>query len=182
MKPGVIALISLFCVFDPSAPAQAIKGRLPAGRTGVPYDWSHRHLVFSEPASPVTLGAIEQDSRFWQQVNRKFYAGRMRNPAPSASAFKHRPERPAPAKFDWSESLGTLDFANLVNYPAKYSFDVANPFPDCVNDYVVYTLPTANPSAFNLIAFNNLYVNNEGTANCLGTTPSVLFKLQRFTK
>ena len=175
MKPGVIALASLLCVFEPSAPAQAIQDGAPVGRIGEPYDWSQRHGGFSAPASAGTLAVIEQDPRYWQQVNRRLYANRTRTSTPSTEVLRRRPLRPMLAKSDWSESLGTLDFTNLVNYPAKYSFDIGNPVPDCVHDYVIYTLPTANPGAFNLIAFNNLYVNNEGTGNCLGTTPSALF-------
>ncbi len=174
MKLAVIALASLLYVFEPSAAAQAIQDRAPGDRVGEPYDWSHRHVVFSAPASPGTLAGIEQDPRYWQQVSRKLYANRTHASNQSA-VLRPRPVRPTLTRIDWSEALGSLNLTNLVNYPAKYSFNVGNPAPDCVHDYVIYTLPTANPGAFNLIAFNNLYVNNEGTANCLGTTPSALF-------
>ena len=174
MKPGVIALASLLCLFEPAAPAQAIRDGAPADRIGAPYDWSHRHVVFSTPASGETLVRVEQDPRYRQQGNRKLYA--TGTPASSAPALlRPRPVRPASTKIDWSESLGNLNFTNLVNYPAKYSFDIGNPAPNCASDYVIYTLPTANPGAFNLIAFNNLYVNNAGTGQCVGTTPSALF-------
>jgi len=73
--------------------------------------------------------------------------------------------------------MGTspANFSNLVSYPAKYSFDVSNPAPNCTNDYVVFTLPVATANAFNVIAFNNLYVDNYGTGACPGEAPSVLF-------
>ncbi len=174
---ALAVVLSLTGSLEHRAVSQSIPVPAQADRVGVPYDWSHRHLIFSQPASAAAQRTIERDPRYWQQKNRARYAKTTRLPDPTRMPSPRALLAPGPTGIDWSESLGTssLNFNNLVNYPAKYSFNMANPTPDCVNDYVVYTLPVANSNDFNLIAFNNLYVNDSGTGACSGTTPSVLF-------
>jgi len=140
-----------------------------SGRIGLPYDWSHHHTVFSQPDGFDVLKAVQADPRFWHQL----YRDRFRQWAEDEPSFPVDPT----GQVDWSESLSTtaLTFTNLVTNPAKYSFNVANPTPNCTNDYVVFTLPTEAAGSANLFAFNNLYVNNTSTGTCPGTTPKALF-------
>jgi len=86
-------------------------------------------------------------------------------------------------KRDWTQTFQT---GNVVytftspTYPAKFSFSLSNPTPNCSTDYVVYTLPTGGstfPGNFNIIAFNNLYVDaTAGSTFCTGTAPTAMFE------
>ena len=142
--------------------------RNPADRVGLPDDWSHRHVVFSQPDSAERLSQIQGDVRYRQQTSRAVAQ------APQENTIVRRP-RLASGKVDWSEALSTaaLSFPNPATYPAKYSFNVFH--ADCNNDFVVFDLPTGASAAANVFAFSNLYVNNSGTGTCAGTTPTVLF-------
>ncbi len=61
-------------------------------------------------------------------------------------------------------------------FPAKFSYN-PEASPDCINDYVVFGLSVVgvNGGQANLVAFNNLYVNDAGTGYCSGTTPLLMF-------
>jgi len=155
-----------------------------AGRIGVPRDWSHSHQILPQPATYERLTEIQADPRYWHQAQTAATRTVERRELPRQSVSSHASAldtTPAPTgvlpDVDWGESLGTaaLTYTNLNSYPAKYSFNVANPAPDCTNDYVLFTLPTATSTRFNLVAFNNLYVNATGTGSCPGTLPKILF-------
>ncbi len=155
-------LIATACAFGQG-------GQDSAGRIGLPYDWSHQHTIFAQPDTFERLSEVQADPRYWQQLYRSLYPQNEQAAGPEADS-------PA-AVVDWSESLSTtaLTFTGKASYPAKYSFNVANPTPNCTGDYVVLTLPTGTATQANLFAFNNLYVNNGGTGTCAGTTPKALF-------
>jgi hypothetical protein len=83
---------------------------------------------------------------------------------------------------DWTQTFqtgGTVYTFSSPTYPAKFSFLASNPAPNCSTDYVVYTLPTGGssfPGNFNIIAFNNLYVDAAGGSTfCPGTAPTAMF-------
>ncbi len=144
-------------------------GQEVPGRIGLPYDWSHHHVVFSQSDSSERLEQMQSDPRYWQQIYRNLYQQHSETrPRRSAAA--------SPDNVDWSESLSTspLDVSPR-SYPAKYSFDVADPTPDCANDYVVLTLRGVDNNRANIVAFNNLYVNATGTGTCAGTVPTPIF-------
>ncbi len=65
--------------------SQSIPVSAQSDRVGVPYDWSHRHQVFSQPASAAERRVIERDPRYWQQMNRTLHASSMRMPDHPAS-------------------------------------------------------------------------------------------------
>jgi hypothetical protein len=139
------------------------------GRAGLPWDWSQSHVVFPAPESESVHRQIEADPRYALQGMRR----RLRQYAPEdlgpSTNFQYL--RP-----DWNEAIGTSTYPDTSpSYPAKYSFNVSNPTPSCSNDYVVYMLPVAATTDFNVIAFNNLYVNSAGNGLCSGTVPKVLF-------
>jgi hypothetical protein len=137
-------------------------------RIGLPWDWSHEHLLFSKTDDPAVLTIIQQDPRAfhqWLRRNRTASQGVADGVPISLDTFlqsdrsliesssREPGAEPRPAservkhirKRDWGVSLGATQF-NLVNainsapsYPAKYNFDI-NATPSCENDFV--TFPT----------------------------------------
>jgi len=145
-------------------------------RHGLPTDWSHRHLIFSRPATAGQLASVQRDPRYWQQLQRRNQAMTLQgyvadNSLSSASAL-----RAASAKVsqkmhgDWSEDLGTGATVGAGNYPAKFSFDITT--ANCGNattpDYAVFSTGLAGAvNQASIVAFDNLY------SGCTGTVPSV---------
>ncbi len=242
----------------------------PGERVGVPWDWSHQKVFFSQPTDPEMQAIVERDPRYWhQQLHRgqMFTDARLAGGRDARSLVAVKPgdgyaqaqaallaripesmrmrmtaaghPQTVDAKFparkslwlmvagvagfalagawsrrrrwilfglsgimiglllaitncgagdsssemsdqpgrDWSESVGTSSYTQTQPaYPAKYQFYPTNPTPSCANDYIVYTLAAANPfQIFNIIGFNNLYVNGAGTGFCSGTSPTAIF-------
>jgi hypothetical protein len=141
-------------------PCQGQEARSP-GRIGMPYDWTHRHVVFSNPHSLKSARAVFVDPRFWHQRMR-------RNP-------RRGPLRPhRRVRVDWSVNLGGAGSSIAPGMsPAKYSFDI-NAGPDCNGDFVAFGLNVAGSSGqATILAYNNLYTEPGGTGFCPGTGPSV---------
>ena len=142
---------------------------------GLVDDWTHHHLIFSNPGTAVEAlaqGRLEQwyrivnDPRYiMQQAKRNHVStgltantqdfstlyARLGTPVadPSLSIFRD-PRKPLPKKApalkrDWAVSLGTGGVAQNM-YPAKFTFDI-NATPSCANDFVVYGLNTAATAA-----------------------------------
>jgi hypothetical protein len=124
----------------------------PGARISMISDWSHRHVVYSQPASWVKAWKLQGEPRYWQQTLRR--NGRGRVPAePELERLRfgfsgfdwHPPQREEPLERDWGESLGaggtTGAPLNGVNwypvFPAKFSFNVTAA-PSCANDFVVF--------------------------------------------
>src|SRR5271165_2850160 len=143
-----------------SNPVQAQESR--EGHVGVPLDWSTRHVLFTNGASPEAAAAAMRDPRSWINWSQRssYLLQRYRARGPN--------ERPRPvqlgrqAKIDWAMSLGTTGGMPIGESPAKYSFNTTGTY-SCTDDFVVYTIG-ATPSATqaNIVAFNNLYT---GTAS-----------------
>lgn len=136
--------------------------------SGVPQDWSQRHLVFSLDGLAQHPNLIYQEPRVlhqamqrWQRPNSTIFHGVDAARTPSVKSNQR----------DWSVVLRGRISPNM--FPAKYSFDPAAP-PSCANDYVVFGLALAGVTggAANLVAFNNLYA---GTGGLCGAVPTVLF-------
>lgn len=141
-----------------------------AGR-GAPHDWSHRHLVHTNPdtrdeaARKGTL-AFERwqekhrDPRFAAQVARKTRfvqtaEHRPFSPEQLQWANRHRRDPPPAApdiNRDWSNVMGGATGVGRAGvFPAKYgpSFDTA----DCANDFVVYTTASSGQTGSGVRAF-----------------------------
>ena len=145
--------------------------QLPGQNTqySLPNDWSSRHVVFPAANSQDQHAAIEKDTRFYLQQLKRGYR-QFDLEAVGAQPESNRLQR------DWREAVGDTRYhVNRPTYPAKFTFNVADPTPNCANDYVVYTLPHGHEGKFNIVAYNNLYVNSTSTGVCAGTTPTVLF-------
>ena len=181
-----------------------IAGKPGTGRgLGLVDDWTHHHVVFSNPgtfAQAVAQGRFKQwyrtvsDPRYiMQQMKRKSaligsaanaqdfatLSTRLAMPVtdPSLSIFRG-PRKPPPkqapdSQRDWAFSLGSGTVPQGM-YPAKFTLDI-NATPDCTHDFVVYGLNVAGVTfgQANLVGLNNLYSRSGGAAYCGGTGPDV---------
>ncbi len=146
-----------------------IQGRgQQAQAQGIPYDWSHHHLIFSKPASGVALQKLQQDPRYQMQEawhHREALAGN------SAAAFDAKALRiirswgppPTTGKFPlkgaWAEGTAITATATGPVFPA--AFVGASP---SATDWALFTLPIAGSSTqFNMIALKNLYASGQPT-------------------
>ena len=163
---GVIALTALA-----SGPVFAQK---ESG--GYPEDWTHHHVVFSDPGTlhgASGRGSFDSwyktvtDPRFTIQQHR-------RGEHPHHGKGNQGPQTPQPLDRDWSATLGGAGVAPGM-FPAKWTFSVTAA-PSC-NDYIVFPVNKAGAAGSqpNIVGYKNLYVNAGSTGFCAGTTPTVLF-------
>jgi hypothetical protein len=185
--PAVAAILvgtTLLC-------AQDVKNAQTGG-PGVPDDWSHRHVVFSNPGTAdqaIKAGRygewlrIVNDPRFQlQRMKREAAAKANLNPgqllrpaeAETGAEAQESEVRPLRKRFrnhmhrDWSVNMGGPGSQGM--YPAKYSFSIstANCGSDPSPDFVVFhqSLFPGSAAHANIIAYDNLY------SGCTGTVPS----------
>ncbi len=126
-------------------------------RTGLPQDWSNRHVISTNVTSPSFTAAASRDPRFWynyiQRNSHKFRINygmqpTLRQPAGRAHGI------------DWAISLGSTGGMPIAETPAKWSFssDGNITTANCNTDYVVFVIDAApGASQANIIALNNLY-------------------------
>ncbi|MGH7916574.1 MAG: hypothetical protein ACREQE_03825 [Candidatus Binataceae bacterium] len=160
---------------------------------GVPIDWSNRHVIFSQPNPGTPLfDQVRHDPRYWLQRIRR---GPMRDAAASRNdpsgavgarlalrGFERNDNRrrrdsgraKSRMKGAWIAALATNLTPVSPTFPAVFVANPSSETPDCVHDFVVYTLNNTGHDAqgdaggrFNLIGFNQIY------AACKG--PSVYF-------
>ena len=167
---GFVGLLALGCALTVSAAKPSRRG------IALPTDWSHSHLIFSQPRSVAQAMRLQQDPRFRQQLYRRALPLRLPTDRQEMGGI-HAPQQPHlrfPVRIPprerstglWNQSLGAGAGVGAVNFPAKFSFNsgVAN----CGSDYVVYSTGLAGSSSqASLIAFNNLY------SGCEDAVPSV---------
>ncbi len=149
-------------------------------------DWSHRHVVFSNPTSLIRRFQLSSDPRYREQWVRR---NAERRGDRDEWRWRRAPEDPAHLHGDWSVDMGSGATVGAGNYPAKFSFDstsayCANPTPPAGQqpDFVVYNTSLAGTSSqATIVAFDNLYSScNGGTypttywAYNTGTTGAVL--------
>jgi len=149
---------------------------------GFPDDWTHHHVVFSNPGTfeeALKNGAYDRwasivtDPRYRiQQMKRAATAAPAVGESDGASGGDAAHGKPLVT--DWTVTLSaTLNSGvALEMYPAKYTFAPVGS-PDCVNDYVVFPITAAGNSSnqANLVGVNSLYL---GTCT-LAPVPTVLF-------
>ena len=119
-----LALFPLLAAAQTTVPAE--------DRAGVPLDWSHLHVIFSQPATEDQFRQLDADPRYSLQTLRRthpqFAEAAAGFPAATAATAAADPGR------DWSEAIGTSPYTlSSPTYPAKYSFNVNNPTPSCTN-------------------------------------------------
>lgn len=141
---------------------------------GLPWDWSHEHVVFSDTTDPAVLAIIEKDPRLLHQQlkrNRSLsqqMAYDIPEPRPGNWPLPSRTTRKM--KKDWGASLGATMF-NAVNsntppvFPVKFTWDI-NQTPSCANDYAAFPTRAMGKASTNamtpngqasIIGFKNLY-------------------------
>jgi hypothetical protein len=159
-------------------------------RISVPNDWSHRHVVFSRPATALQASQLQKDPRYWHQMLRRNTAVQRRAAVPGVresqdnilAEFRRRLQKTSTHR-DWAESLGpgaTTGTTTFPQYPAKFTFSI-DPNDESCNDYAVY--PTnvvgangtsdAAPGQPSVIAFQNLYAAADGSGACGVLAPTI---------
>jgi len=138
---------------------------------GVPDDWTHHHLIFSDPGSfadAVNHGSFERwykvvtDPRFVIQQAKR--AGR----GTGIDGERRGRRRKSPLHNDWTMSLGSGGIVGAGQYPAKFPFGTTT---NCANNFVVYNTGLAGSSSQpTIIAYSNLY------SSCSGSVPSVYWQ------
>lgn len=149
-----------------TSPASAQKTSAISAPIGMPQDWSHRHVVYSNPDTPEEAAKKGQtakwrknyrDPRFVLALGRKLESkAAAKGPTPLIPRQPWR-NKPLPQLTesgihrDWSNvmgggtnGLGGVGTAGV--YPAKYSFDIYAT-PSCANDFVVYPTSTAGATS-----------------------------------
>lgn len=134
--------------------------RLPAGEeragVGLPEDWSHRHLIYSQPATFADAARLGSEPRYRYQ-----WLHRNRRRTPSADILRGlAPLRQSPLHVDWSRSIGeSTASVGPDNYPALFtSGSQSITSANCSSDFVVFNTGLAGGSGqASLIAFNQLY-------------------------
>ena len=136
---------------------------------GMPMDWSHQHVIFSQPSNDAQAAAVMHDPRYWQQFNRLHFvktlnAGELGLSGPGLFAGT------ATSHGDWAQNLGSGANAGAGVYPAKYSFQInsASCGSAATPDYVVFSTGLlGSTSQASIVGFDNLY------SGCGGIVPTV---------
>jgi hypothetical protein len=174
---ALLLLATVGGVFLLLSPA-VVRGNGEVRMWGVPDDWSHHHLIFSDPGSfadAVNHGSFERwsrvvtDPRFvFQQERRAGWPTSIDDGRDGGrdDARRHRRRR---MRKDWTMSLGSAAMVGAGQYPAKYQFGIAT--ASCANDFVVYNTGLAGSSTQpTIVAYSNLY------SSCTGSKPSVFWQ------
>ena len=145
-----------------------LTGQAAKREIALPTDWSHSHVVFSQPASADEARVLDEDPRYWQQVHR--HEQSLMLPAASDLSAARLQAGGNKIQRDWSQNLGSGAAPGAGNYPAKFSFSIstANCGSAIKPDYVVYSTGLLGAGAqASVVAYDNLY------SGCAGTVPSV---------
>jgi hypothetical protein len=172
---ALLLLATVGGVFLLSSPVVA-RGNSELRMWGVPDDWSHHHLIFSNPGSfadAVNHGSFERwskvvtDPRFiFQQEKRAGWPTGIDDGRDDGRRRRRRRMHK-----DWTMSLGSGGIVGAGQYPAKYQFGIAT--ASCANDFVVYNTGLAGSATQpTIIAYSNLY------SSCTGSKPSVFMAIQ----
>lgn len=138
---------------------------------GLPFDWTTRHVIYTNGGSPEIAAAAAQDPRF--AINAALHhLSPDGNLAPVTPRIAEPTGKSKRFRRDWAMSLGN-GRVEQGETPAKFSFNVNGTF-SCASDYVVFaTDATPSSSQANIIAFNNLYTGT-ASSSCpsgIGQTP-----------
>ena len=138
---------------------------------GLPTDWTHRHVIFSQPSTYEQVRQVTKDPRYWQQFYRQAVTPVVSDPEPDHTmppnlGFVGNSERQG----DWSEDLGSSPSGVAGTYPAKYSFQIttANCGSATTPDYVVFSTGLlGSATQASVVGYDNLY------SGCSGVKPTV---------
>ena len=164
-----LSIIATCALFSASQAQEDVFGT--RAHLGLPIDWSHRHMLYTQAGSVPDMMQARSDPRFLHS----YLARNVRQPLNWRRPGPRRTRTNFNSHVDWAVSLGPTGGFPLGEYPAKYSYDVTAA-PSCANDFVVFTV-TAAPRAgtqANLVGLNNLYSGNNPAGLC-GAAPTFLF-------
>jgi hypothetical protein len=140
--------------------------------SGVPEDWSHHHLVFSNPGTfddAMRNRRIDQWSKIVNEPRFKIQELRRSLWQRPESGRNH--DKEPLLKTDWSMDMGANATVGPGHFPAKYTF--ATNTASC-SDWVAYNTSLAGSATqANIAAYSNLYDNT--TCTGLGNVPTVQF-------
>jgi len=144
---------------------------------GFPEDWSHHHVVFSNPgtlADASRKGTIEAWHKVVNDPRYTFQQMKRRGRPPFHKWKRDQGTQEAPLRRDWSATLGSAGVAPDM-FPAKWTFS-ATATPNC-SDYVVFPVNAAGAAGSqpNIVGYQNLYVNAGSSGSCPGSAPTILF-------
>ena len=144
------------------------------GRMGLVDDWTHHHVIFSNPGTMTEAIAQGRYEQWHRTVNDPRYVMQwMKHNHSPLPRFQDPFRNSAAPHRDWAFSLGNGTVAENM-FPAKFGFSLTAT-PTCALDYVAYGLNVAGTTGgqANLVALNNLY-SGSGTPFCSGhATPTV---------
>src|SRR5262249_40006862 len=151
---GVFTLVALAWILTGQAAGPVKK------RVSLPSDWSHRHVVFSNPTTADEYARVANEPRYLQQLYRRSAASAqlasVRLGASPIAAAVLSPKLKPTMRRDWAVNLGSGASMGQGNYPAKFGFDVTK--ADCAADYVVYSTGLLGSSTqASIVGFTNLY-------------------------
>ena len=147
-----------------------------------PVDWSHKHLIITNAASPEARIAAAQEPRHisnWLRRTQALQPPTQPSPVLGNRNREHIAPRPKLDR-DWSVSLGAGRVAPAMS-PAKFGFYTSSTFliASCTTDYVVYGLdaaatPNTSGGQANLVFLRNLYSGSNGYcgAATIASSPS----------
>jgi hypothetical protein len=186
MKIPVYYAAAFLMAFGLTAFAQ----KSPVYIGGVVDDWTHHHVIFSNPGT--LEDALNKDTyENWHRIvtdprYRMQWIKRYGAPSDELTGdFSRLPDPPNPLpplrrwrprwidsslQGAWSQSIAPGGSGTAIDmYPAKYTFaPIAT--PSCASDFVVFPVNTnGSSSVSNIVGLNNLY------SSCSGTVPSFLF-------
>lgn len=158
---GILALVALGWILTGNAAGPS--------QQGFPTDWTHRHVVFSQPSTDAQATAVMHDPRYWHQFNRQHFVRTIKNNEFGLGG-QHLFAPAAAPHSDWSQNLGSGANAGAGVFPAKYSFQITS--ATCANvanpDFVVFSTGLfGGATQATLVAFDNLY------SGCTGNVPTV---------
>ena len=195
---AIAAVFFVACLIVPAAAQDN-----PSQPKGVPDDWSHHHLVFSNPgtfADAMKNGTYDQwartvsDPRYQMQQMRRNAALQQKTSgtdgsllgtegdsagAESGGQLYGRVRKPPPLHRDWSMTLGSGGSVGADQYPAKFSFSTTQASCDNATqpDFVVYNTGLASSGTQpSIIAYDNLYSGCSGAMH-----PLVYFQYNTIT-
>ena len=204
-RRGAYALLGAVLILGLAAPASAQQNAATGQPVSLVRDWSSKHILFTNGASPEAVVATQRDPRSWQNWLYRnawmFRSNAAQLPAADADqaqldqaqldrprldqaglsglSFRGLPGLKAKTKNKHSKIDWAMSLGGgpmaIAETPAKFSFDVNKP-PDCTNDFVVYVV-SATPGAGKQA--NILAFNNlysgPAPALCNRTTPKFLW-------
>ncbi|HTW59278.1 MAG TPA: hypothetical protein VMD99_14195 [Terriglobales bacterium] len=138
---------------------------------GLPTDWTHQHVIFSQPGTAEQAQRVGGDLRYWQQWYRQKMSRALAEQAAHAATYPVSSRVGSQQQnADWSENLGSGASAGAGNFPAKYSYltNSWNCGRNAKPDYVVFGTGLQGTSGqASIVAYDNLY------SGCSGTVPQV---------